>query len=120
MRCGQRLQPAFSDEHSLEFSTDFYGGFPMHYTQPDVPFSQTCAPFLRANIDTNHRAGPRAGRTMRRFASVLLDMLLTAVFAFAQVESGQIAGTVTDESCAVVPNATVTVQNLASDVHSGT
>jgi hypothetical protein len=46
---------------------------------------------------------------------VLLGTLLVAVFAFAQVESGQIAGTVTDESGAVVPNATVTVKNLASN-----
>jgi hypothetical protein len=46
---------------------------------------------------------------------VLLGTLLVAVFAFAQVESGQIVGTVTDESGAVVPNATVTVKNLASN-----
>ena len=41
--------------------------------------------------------------------------MLSAATAFAQVESGQIAGTVTDESGAVIPGATITVKNLASN-----
>jgi hypothetical protein len=41
--------------------------------------------------------------------------ILFSATAFAQVETGQIAGTVTDETGAVVPNATITVKNLASN-----
>jgi hypothetical protein len=38
--------------------------------------------------------------------------ILLSTFAPAQVESGQIAGTVTDQSGAVVTGATVTVRNV--------
>jgi hypothetical protein len=45
------------------------------------------------------------------FAAVLLG----AVAASAQVETGQIAGSVTDPSGAVIPGATITVRNVATN-----
>jgi hypothetical protein len=44
-------------------------------------------------------------------------MLITGAFATAQVESGQIAGTVMDQSGAVVPGASVTITNI--DTNAG-
>jgi len=41
-------------------------------------------------------------------------MVLTAAVSRAQVETGQIAGTVSDQAGAMVSNATVTVKNLAT------
>src|ERR1700747_2853979 len=46
----------------------------------------------------------------------LLGIFLAAATLFAQVESGQVEGTVTDESGAVVPGALVTIRNFASNV----
>jgi len=45
----------------------------------------------------------------------LTTMLLFGAVAFAQVDTGQIAGTVTDQSGAVVAGATVTVTNTATN-----
>jgi hypothetical protein len=39
---------------------------------------------------------------------------LSSVFVLAQVESGQIAGTVADQSGAIIPGATVTVRNVGT------
>ena len=66
--------------------------------------------------------GPRIspGLMVRSVLSVLCGFLLFAAAAFSQVETGQIAGTVTDESGAVVPNATVTVRNIASNAQRAT
>jgi hypothetical protein len=47
---------------------------------------------------------------------VLLGICLAAASLSAQVESGQVEGTVTDESGAVVPGAMVTIRNIASNV----
>jgi hypothetical protein len=59
----------------------------------------------------------------RGFAAAVILMFLCAGIASAQVESGQVAGTVTDQSGAMVPNATVTVRNLGTNAvrnaHSG-
>jgi hypothetical protein len=60
------------------------------------------------------------GLTLHTIVSILFGLLLVTAAAFAQVETGQVAGTVTDESGAVVPNATVTVQNLASNAQRTT
>jgi Carboxypeptidase regulatory-like domain/TonB dependent receptor len=50
------------------------------------------------------------------FAAVLLiSSVVFSSTALAQVETGQIVGTVTDQSGAVVPNATVTARNLATN-----
>jgi outer membrane receptor protein involved in Fe transport len=48
-------------------------------------------------------------------AGTVVVILLCAGVACAQVESGQIAGTVTDQSGAVVPGATVTAKSLATN-----
>src|ERR1700722_9200490 len=55
---------------------------------------------------------------MKRFlhylTGVLAIMLVSGAIASAQVESGQIAGTVADQSGAVITGATVTLTNLAT------
>ena len=63
----------------------------------------------------NHRQN-----RLRMIFSLLFGMLLITAAALAQVETGQIAGTVTDQSGAVVPNATVTVKNLANNAQRTT
>jgi hypothetical protein len=51
---------------------------------------------------------------LHHIAGVLAIMLVSAAIASAQVESGQIAGTVTDQSSAVIAGATVTLKNAAT------
>jgi len=48
-------------------------------------------------------------------ACLLLMVSMLGAAAYAQVEAGQIAGTITDQSGAVVPGAAVTVKNLATN-----
>lgn len=56
---------------------------------------------------------------MRVFVCILAAMFLTGAVAVAQVETGQISGTVTDQSGAIVTGASVTVKNLATNaVHT--
>lgn len=55
--------------------------------------------------------------TTGSLARIFVTMLLLCTIALAQVDRGQIEGTVTDESGAVVPNASVTVTSLASNAH---
>ena len=55
-----------------------------------------------------------------RFFTVLVPVTLVALFlcgvmASAQVETGQIAGTVMDQTGAAVPNAAVTIKNLSTN-----
>lgn len=69
---------------------------------------------LRPAFDTVH-GRPSSGLMIRSMLCILFAMLLVTAAAFAQVETGQIAGTVTDESGAVVPNATVTVKNTGTN-----
>ncbi len=61
------------------------------------------------------------GQPWNRFNSVTLLVLVAfaslsvcGVMAFAQVETGQIAGTVMDQTGAAVPNATVAIKNLST------
>jgi outer membrane receptor protein involved in Fe transport len=70
-------------------------------------------PILQVS-EPNRQARPGGASIVRLMVSLLLGMLLFTAAAFAQVESGQIAGTVTDESGAVVPNASVTVKDLGT------
>ena len=54
---------------------------------------------------------------MKACGYVLILCLLASIFSvalWAQVENGQLAGTVTDQSGAVVPGATVTAKNLGT------
>jgi len=57
-----------------------------------------------------------AGTRLRNRTALFSGMVLLAVLAFGSVaqgqEAGQILGTVTDPTGAVVPNATITVKNL--------
>lgn len=77
-------------------------------------------PVISAAFQTS-RDGCRILRHLiRPIVSVVLGLMLVVAAAFAQVETGQISGTVTDESGAVVPNATVTVKNLASNAQRTT
>ena len=48
-------------------------------------------------------------------AGVLAIMLVSVAMASAQVESGQIAGIVTDQSSAVIAGATITATNLSTN-----
>jgi hypothetical protein len=51
----------------------------------------------------------------RVFAGVVAVVLMCIGVASAQVDSGQISGTVTDQTGAVVPNASVTVKNTGTN-----
>jgi len=53
-------------------------------------------------------------------AGLLFPLLLCAAPLAAQLESGQIAGTVADPSGAVIPNASVTIKNLATSAARST
>src|ERR1035438_5315186 len=53
---------------------------------------------------------------MRRIGTVVLVMLLLAVAGFSQTFRGAINGTVTDQSGAVVANASVKATNVATSV----
>jgi len=67
-----------------------------------------------------HGKGLSLSALARYFASVIAVVILTGTIASAQVESGQISGTVTDQSGAVVPGATVTVKNLGTNAERNT
>ncbi len=54
-------------------------------------------------------------KTILQLRSLLLILALAATCVFAQAPTGTVTGTVTDESGAVVPNATVTVTQKATD-----
>jgi hypothetical protein len=51
-----------------------------------------------------------------RFCLVCLSVLLLALAAFAQVQNGQFAGTVTDPSGAAIANAKIVVTNLGTNL----
>jgi outer membrane receptor protein involved in Fe transport len=70
----------------------------------------TFLPIKAVNFLPDLRLESGASAMLRRIAG-LTALFLLASAAFAQQESGQIAGTVTDQSGAVVPNANVTVTN---------
>ncbi len=53
--------------------------------------------------------------TKLRFCSISLCILLFALSAVAQIQNGQLTGTVTDPSGAAVPNAKVTITNQATN-----
>ncbi len=67
-----------------------------------------------ASVVAAARRGLRP-RTIRLILGLVAAVLLGAVAASAQLESGQIAGTVTDPSGAVIPGATITVRNVATN-----
>lgn len=53
-------------------------------------------------------------------AAVCLMVMLTAVFTIGQAVSGDLVGTITDQSGAAVPGATVTVTNTATGITATT
>jgi carboxypeptidase family protein len=62
------------------------------------------------------RGSVRNTRTLRLAAVLSLFCLLFALPAFAQFDTGTIAGTVTDQSGAVVSNAAITVANVGTGI----
>ena len=78
------------------------------------------SPFLQRPLTAQKSAAFPQVSSFASLISILFGLLLVTAAAFAQVETGQIAGTVTDESGAVVPGATVTVKNLASNAQRTT
>src|ERR1700683_3577717 len=76
---------------------------------PTIPWRKQMGSFdvfprlLEAAAVSTNRRDSRAGKAMRNFAHIVMPMLLLCAVAFAQVDRGQIEGTVTDESGAVVP-----------------
>lgn len=65
--------------------------------------------------DATQQIGPGILRATLSCASTFLVLLTFATAAMAQVERGQIAGTITDQSGAVVPGAAVTIRNTANN-----
>ncbi len=70
-----------------------------------------------------YRVAPSSSEPWNRLKSLTLLVLVAlaassvcGVVASAQVDAGQIAGTVVDQSGAVIPDASVTVRNLATNV----
>ena len=57
---------------------------------------------------------------LRFFICAFVALFLCGVFTLAQVESGQIAGTVLDQTGAIVTNATVTIKNLDTNSERNT
>ena len=53
-------------------------------------------------------------RTGSRLLAFLLGLMLTAVLVWGQAETGQITGTVLDQTGAAMPQADVTAKNLAN------
>ena len=51
-----------------------------------------------------------------QFCLVLLSLAVFSLAVFAQIQNGQIAGTVTDPSGAAIPDAKVTIKNQATDL----
>ena len=64
--------------------------------------------------------GTRLRSPFRCLVCVFAGLFLVCAVALAQVESGQIAGTVVDPSGSVIPNATVMVRNLANNAQRTT
>src|SRR5579862_6192828 len=73
---------------------------------------------LDTELTNCSRQGQRKGfRNMLRVTSALMLLaVLSCMMALAQAPTGIITGTLTDESGAVIPNATVTITNKATGV----
>ena len=69
-----------------------------------------------ASRSNPERQGARVFPLVPRWMFAIYAICLFCSLTWGQVESGQIAGTVTDQSGAAVPRATVTLRNLASNV----
>src|SRR5579863_5793651 len=75
--------------------------------------------FPTKSVATNRTTTP-TNRTNQIAMLTLGSLLLAYTGALAQVDRGQIAGVVTDQSGAVVAGATVTVKNIASNAERST
>jgi hypothetical protein len=77
--------------------------------------------WFRFHAESSVAATPSRGpgiqlKTLCSFVlGLYVSLFLCGIIASAQVETGQIAGTVLDQSGAVVPNAAVSVENLATN-----
>src|SRR5205085_5384183 len=89
-----------------------------HTTEAD-----TRLPFLAAHsdrfaglyFDVSSCQSCMENKMTRKFLQMGLVSLLLCAMAFGQAETGQITGTVSDPSGAVVPNAKVTVTNVQTN-----
>ena len=62
----------------------------------------------------------RVSKSVSYSVGICLMLALTAVFTFGQAISGDLVGTITDQSGAAVPNATVTATNTATGIKNTT
>src|SRR5438105_921205 len=58
------------------------------------------------------------GQTARTFLAAIVILFSVSCAANAQTATGQVSGTVTDQTGARIPNAAVTLQNLATNIES--
>jgi hypothetical protein len=55
-------------------------------------------------------------RTNSILISMILMCILLASHAYAQISGATLSGTVTDQSGGVVPQATISIKNVATDI----
>src|SRR5436190_1828846 len=72
-------------------------------------------PIDRYHTPQNHKGVSEMRRL--QFCLAVFAILALTMSAFAQVQNGQITGTVTDPSGAAIPNAKVTVTNAATGLN---
>ncbi len=80
-------------------------------------FQIKCWPSTSANASI---CRPSLGVTLSTILAVFALLLMGGAVATAQVETGQIAGTVVDQSGAIIPGATVTIRNLSTNAERST
>lgn len=62
------------------------------------------------------KESPRLVRELCRFASLLMFLYIGTVTAFAQFDSATVLGTIRDANGAALPNAAVTIKNVATGI----
>jgi hypothetical protein len=70
-----------------------------------------CKLFLGGNMKSHDKKNAGGRKGWMTFLLLILFAAMTAAGAYAQSDNGSIAGTVTDQTGAVIPNAAITVTN---------